>query len=184
MPRPATVLFVPESAYGPTNNCIGVGAVLRDRGYRVVFASEVSWRGRLEALGFEEDLVELAPTAAAGNGGAADAGEAQYAGGTGADGQSAGASAAGQFWADFVKETAPTFRRPTIEQLEQFIRPTWQALLDGARFAQGQLEAVVDRQRPDVIVEDNVCAFPALLTAGAPFVRIVSCNRYPSRAQM
>ena len=176
MPRPATVLFVPESAYGPTNNCIGVGALLRDRGYRVVFASEVSWRGRLEALGFEEDLVELAPPAAAGNGGAVDAGEAQYAGGTGADGQSAGASAAGQFWADFVKETAPAFRRPTIEQLEQFIRPTWQALLDGARFAQGQLEAVVDRQRPDVIVEDNVCAFPALLTAGAPFVRIVSCN--------
>jgi MGT family glycosyltransferase len=27
-----------------------------------------------------------------------------------------------------------------------------------------------------VIVEDNVVAFPALLTAGAPFVRIVSCN--------
>jgi len=29
---------------------------------------------------------------------------------------------------------------------------------------------------PDVVVEDNVVAFPALLTAGAPFVRIVSCN--------
>src|SRR5262249_52420908 len=26
------------------------------------------------------------------------------------------------------------------------------------------------------IVEDNVVGFPALLTAGAPFVRIVSCN--------
>ena len=30
--------------------------------------------------------------------------------------------------------------------------------------------------RPDVIVEDNVLAFPALVTAGVPFVRIVSCN--------
>ena len=32
------------------------------------------------------------------------------------------------------------------------------------------------RTRPDVIVEDNVISFPALLTAGVPFVRIVSCN--------
>jgi hypothetical protein len=30
--------------------------------------------------------------------------------------------------------------------------------------------------RPDVIVEDNVVGFPALVTAGVPFVRIVSCN--------
>ncbi len=148
---PLTVLFMPESAYGPTNNCIGIGASLRARGHRVVFASEESWRGRLEALGFEEDLVALAP--ASPNGGSA-----------------------GQFWTDFVKETAPAFRRPAIEQLEPFVLPTWRALVDGARYAQPQLEAVIERQRPDVIVEDNVCTFPALLTAGAPFVRIVSCN--------
>jgi UDP:flavonoid glycosyltransferase YjiC (YdhE family) len=34
---PLTVLFVPESAYGPTNNCVGIGDVLRRRGHRVVF---------------------------------------------------------------------------------------------------------------------------------------------------
>ncbi len=161
MSRASTVLFMPESAYGPTNNCIGIGAVLRARGHRVVFASEASWKGRLEALGFEEDLIDLAPPADA-------------AGGADADAEAS--ASAGQFWTDFVKETAPAFRLPTIEQLEQFILPTWQALLDGARVAQDQLEAVIDRQRPDVVVEDNVCAFPALLTAGAPFVRIVSCN--------
>ncbi|MFM1917080.1 MAG: hypothetical protein RJB01_595, partial [Actinomycetota bacterium] len=32
------------------------------------------------------------------------------------------------------------------------------------------------RVQPDVIVEDNVVCFPALNTAGVPFVRIVSCN--------
>ncbi len=186
MSRPLTVLFVPESAYGPTNNCIGIGAVLRARGHRVVFASELSWRGRLEALGFEEDLVALAPPTDAATAHAGDADTDHGDADTDHDDADAdhddagtdagGSAAAGQFWTDFVKETAPAFRLPTIEQLEQFVRPTWQALLDGARFAQDQLEAVVDRQRPDVIVEDNVCAFPALLTAGAPFVRIVSCN--------
>lgn len=163
MPRPLTVLFMPESAYGPTNNCIGIGAALRGRGHRVVFASESSWRGRLETLGFEEDLVELSPPATSEDAAGSGPGEAP-------------GSDAGGFWTDFVKETAPSFRLPTIEQLEHFVRPTWQALLEGARFAQEQLASVVDRQRPDVVVEDNVCAFPALLTAGAPFVRIVSCN--------
>lgn len=168
-----TVLFMPESAYGPTNNCIGIGAVLRARGHRVVFAAESSWRGRLEALGFDEDLVELAPTPAQDEAGGSTAADGAGKG----DGDGTGSSTdAGQFWTDFVRETAPVFKLPTIEQLEHFVRPTWQALLDGARYAQGQLEAVVDRQRPDVVVEDNVCAFPALLTAGAPFVRIVSCN--------
>jgi len=159
MAKPLTVLFMPESAYGPTNNCVGIGDVLRRRGHHVVFAAEASWRGKLAALGFEEDLVDLAPPPESPN-----------------DGERSPASDAGQFWTDFVKETAPVFRLPTIEQLETFIRPTWEALIDGARYCQPQLESVIDRHRPDVVVEDNVCAFPALVTAGAPFVRIVSCN--------
>ncbi len=151
--RPLTVLFMPESAHGPTNNCIGIGDVLRRRGHRVVFAAEASWRGRLDALGFEEDLVDLAPPAEDG-----DAGDA------------------GQFWKDFIKATAPEFRKPTIEQLATFMQPTWQALIDGAMYCQPQLQAILDRVRPDVIVEDNVVAFPALTTHAAPYVRIVSCN--------
>ncbi len=66
MAAPLTVLFMPESAFGPTNQCIGLGDVLRRRGHRVVFAAEASWRGRLAPLGFEEDLVDLAPPAADG----------------------------------------------------------------------------------------------------------------------
>ena len=143
--RPLTVLFMPESAHGPTNNCIGIGDVLRRRGHRVVFAAEASWRGRLDALGFEEDLVDLAPPAEDG-----DAGDA------------------GQFWKDFIRDTAPEFRKPTIEQLATFMQPTWQALIDGAMYCQPQLREILDRVRPDVIVEDNVIAFPALTTNDGP----------------
>ncbi len=149
--RPLTVLFMPESAYGPTNNCIGIGDVLRRRGHRVVFAAEASWKGRLEPLGFEEDLVDLSEPAAADQD-------------------------AGQFWKDFIASTAPEFRKPTIEQLDTWIKPVWAELIGGARYCHDQLTAIVTRTRPDVIVEDNVVSFPALLTAGVPFVRIVSCN--------
>ena len=150
--RPLTVLFMPESAYGPTNNCIGIGDVLRRRGHRVVFAAEASWKGRLEPLGFEEDLVDLSPP------------------------PEQAPQDAGAFWKEFIASTAPEFRKPTIEQLDTWIKPVWAELISGARYCQEQLAEIVARTRPDVIVEDNVISFPALLTAGVPFVRIVSCN--------
>ncbi len=148
-----TIVFMPESAYGPTNNCIGIGKILEQRGHRVIFAAEASWKGRLEPLGFEEDLVDLAPP---------PEGDAEHD--------------AGQFWTDFITETAPEFRKPTIEQLATFIEPVFASLIDGATYCEPQLQAIVDRAQPDVIVEDNVNAFPALLTHGAPWVRIMSCN--------
>ncbi len=165
MAQPLTILFMPESAYGPTNNCIGIGDVLRRRGHRVVFAAEASWSGRLEPLGFVEDLVDLAPP------------PAPDPEGTGT------AQDAGQFWKDFIRDTAPEFRKPTIEQLATFMVPTWQALIDGAKFCEPQLREIIARNRPDVIVEDNVVTFPALQTAGRPFVRIVSCNPLEIRGE-
>ncbi len=153
MSEKLTILFMPESAYGPTNQCIGLGYRLKQRGHRVVFAAEASWKGKLEALGFEEDLVDLAPPA-----------------------ENADEQDAGQFWKDFIRDTSPEFRKPTIEQLETFVKPTWQALIDGAMYCEPQLKAIIERVKPDVVVEDNVLCFPALMTAGVPFVRIVSCN--------
>jgi MGT family glycosyltransferase len=146
-----TIVFFPEGAYGPTNNCVGIGKVLRERGHRVVFVVEESFAGTLEEQGFEERLMRLQP--------AADTEEEP-----------------GQFWKDFIRETGPVFRRPTIDQLEGFIQPTWQALIDGAKHVDERLREIFDEIRPDAIVEDNVVAFPAVVTADAPWVRIVSCN--------
>jgi MGT family glycosyltransferase len=158
-PRPdgtLTVLFMPESAYGPTNQCIGLGKVLLDRGHRVVFAAEASWAGRLAPYGFDEALVDLAEP----DPDAVDTGE----------------GAAGQFWIDFVNETAPEFAKPTRDQLASFVQPTYDALVTGARYAEPRLRQIIAEHRPDVVVEDNVVSFPALMTSDAAFVRIVSCN--------
>ena len=151
--KPLTIMFWPESAYGPTNQCIGLAAILRDRGHRIVFAAESSWAGKLAPLGFIEELVDLAEPA-----------------------EGAAQEDAGKFWTDFIAETAPEFRRPTVEQLDSFIKPTYEALIDGAKYCEPRLRAIVAEHQPDVIVEDNVVLFPALTTSGAPFVRIVSCS--------
>ena len=144
-------MFFPEGAFGPTNNCVGIGAVLRGRGHRVVFVIEESFAGTLEAKGFEERLMRLKPRPEV-------------------------PEEPGQFWKDFIRETAPQFRRPTIEQLEGLIAPIWTELIDGSKFVDPRLREIFDEVRPDAIVQDNVVAFPAVTTAGVPWVRIVSCN--------
>jgi len=82
----------------------------------------------------------------------------------------------GQFWKNFVRETSPAFRKTTLEQLAEFIAPTWQALVDGARYVDDWLAQTLAEVDPDVVVEDNVVGFPAILASGRPWVRIVSCN--------
>ena len=54
--------------------------------------------GTLEAKGFEERLMRLGPPPAE-------------------------PEVPGQFWIDFIRDTAPVFRKPTIEQLGEFIAP-------------------------------------------------------------
>ena len=146
-----TIVFFPEGAYGPTNNCAGVGAVLKARGHRVVFIVEESFAGTLEARGFEERLMRLGPPPAE-------------------------PEVPGQFWIDFIRDTAPVFRKPTIEQLGEFIAPTFQALIDGAKYVNARLIEILDELQPDAIVEDNVVSFPAVMAAGRPWVRLLSCN--------
>ncbi len=148
---PRTVVFFPEGAFGPTNNCVGIANVLRQRGHRVVFVVEESFAGTLSAKGFEERLMRLqAPPEVP--------------------------EEPGQFWKDFIRDTAPHFRKSTTEQLESLILPIWEQLVSGSIYVEERLGEIFAEVQPDVIVQDNVVAFPAVLAAGVPWVRIVSCN--------
>jgi len=112
---------------------------------------EESFRGTLAAMGFEEQLMRLKPEP--------DVEEAP-----------------GQFWKDFIHDTAPEFRKSTFEQIETLIQPIWSELISGSIYATGRLTQIFGEVRPDVIVQDNVVAFAPVVTAGTPWVRIVSCN--------
>ena len=90
-----------------------------ERGHRVVFVVEESFAGTLEAKGFEEATMRLAPPPEE-------------------------PEVPGQFWKDFIRETAPEFRKPTIEQLASFLEPTWQALIDGSMYVNDRLASIFD----------------------------------------
>lgn len=161
-----TFLFMPESAYGPTNNCIGIGNELLARGHRVVFSSDASWEGKLSALGFEEELVSMDPPSE----------EAAPVEDAASPDETAEEQDAGAFWKEYIQAMSPEFRKPTIEQIETVTKGIWEGGVAASQVAEEQLSAVVERVQPDVIVQDNFVMFPALYTGEAPFVRIVSCN--------
>ena len=149
---PTTVAFLPEvGALGADVNCVALAEVLRERGVRCLFVVDESFAGLLEAKGFDEVLLRVADPPADDDGGA--------------DG-----------WAEYVRVTAPEFRKPTIEQVATVVKPIWETLVAQGRYAHERLVEVWREQAPDVIVTDNVSAFPSILTSGVPWVRAVSCN--------
>src|SRR5258705_10763798 len=105
--KPTVALFPEPGAWGPTNNLVAVGNHLRERGIRTVFVIEESFEGELAERGFEEWLMRLAPPPE-------------------------GEEAVGGGWAEFVRETSPQFRRPTIDQLETATAPICAEFVDGA----------------------------------------------------
>ena len=147
-----TIAFFPEpGAWGPTNNCAAMAGVLRRRGHRVVFVVDESFAGVLEARGFEERLFRMAPAEES-------------------------ADEAADPWSEFIRVTAPEFRKPTIEQIATVTRPIWETLVAAEQYSHERVMAIWDEVRPDVVVTDNVTGYPAIELAGAPWVRVVSCN--------
>ncbi len=97
-----------------------------------MFIVEESFAGTLEAKGFEERLMRLGPKPVV-------------------------EEVPGQFWIDFIRDTAPVFRKPTIVQLQEFIAPTWGALIEGAKYVDDRLAVIIDELAPDAIVEEASC---------------------------
>lgn len=152
MSQARTIAFFPEpGAWGPTNNCSAMASVLLERGHRIVFVVDESFAGVLEARGFDERLFRMAPPEDDSDG-AADP------------------------WAEFIRLTAPEFRRPTVEQIETVTKPIWQALVKGEQYSHERVMAIWEDVHPDAVVTDNVTGYPAVELTHAPWVRVVSCN--------
>ena len=149
----ATIVFFPEGAYGPTNNCVGIGQVLRDRGHRVVFVLEESFAGTPRGAGLR-GAAAAARAAPRGRGGAGPVLEGLHP----RDGA-----------------RLPASRRSSSSARSSSRR--------GARSATGRATATTGSRRsstrcePDVDGRGQRRLLPgARAQSGRPWARIVSCN--------
>ncbi|TRC96521.1 glycosyltransferase [Mesorhizobium sp. WSM4303] len=144
-----TIALFPEASFGAALNCVGIAQALRARGARPVFICHAGFSGVFADYGFQEYQL---PT----NEPLSDSDRQSY-------------------WQAFVRRHLPHFRLSPIDQLETYVAPTWQAIVDTAVNAEAPLRQLLARLKPDAVVLDNVIMFPAIAAAGCPWVRVVSC---------
>lgn len=144
-----TIAFFPEASFGAALNCVGIAQALRERGHEAVFLCDPGFAGVFENYGFTEHPVPMAP----------DMSDEELE----------------KFWSAFITRHLPHFRLSPEDQLPTYVRDCWEAIVDSAEIAEAPLQAALGRIDPDAIVVDNVIGFPALMQAGVPWVRMVSC---------
>ncbi|MBZ9994770.1 nucleotide disphospho-sugar-binding domain-containing protein [Mesorhizobium sp. BH1-1-4] len=144
-----TIALFPEASFGAALNCVGIAQALRARGARPVFICHAGFSGVFADYGFQEYQL---PTD-----------------------EPLSDSERQSYWQAFVRRHLPHFRLSPIDQLETYVAPTWQAIVDTAVNAEAPLRQLLARLKPDAVVLDNVIMFPAIASAGCPWVRVVSC---------
>lgn len=145
-----TIAFFPEAAFGPALNSVGIAQACREQGHRAVFICDPGFRGVFSEYGFEEfevNLSEPMPPEQAAN-----------------------------YWSDFIQQHIPNFHKSAYDQIDNYVKDCWEAIVDTAKWAQKGLPEVLNEIKPDLICVDNVILFPAIKQSGVPWVRIVSCS--------
>jgi MGT family glycosyltransferase len=141
-----TIAFFPEAAFGPALNSVGIAQECRKMGHEPVFICDPSMEGVFEDYGFDEHFVHMSDPDA-------DAG-----------------------WEEFINKHIPNFDKTPRGQIDNYVKETYQAIVDSAKWAEKDLPEVLETIDPDLIVVDNVILFPATKQYGVPWVRITSCS--------
>jgi UDP:flavonoid glycosyltransferase YjiC (YdhE family) len=147
---PKTFAFFPEAAYGPALNSVGIAQAVTALGHRAVFLSDPGFVPVYEGYGFEAHPVALS--------------------------EPMPPEEMAKFWENFINGHIPNFRKAPIDQIDNYVKDCWAAIVDSAKWAQKDLPGVLARVKPDVICVDNVILFPAIKQWGVPWVRIISCS--------
>jgi MGT family glycosyltransferase len=151
---PSTIAFFPEAAFGPALNSVGIAQAVEKLGHRAVFLSDPGFSGVYREYGFEAHDVNLS----------APMPPEEMA----------------RFWSDFVNAHIPNFAKSPFDQIDNYVRECWEAIVSTARWAEKDLPAVLERAKPDAICVDNVILFPAVKRYSRdhdkPWLRIISCS--------
>lgn len=150
MSKQKTIVFFPEGAFGPALNSVGIAQACAAKGHRVVFLTDPGFASVFEGYGFEECLVNLS--------------------------EPMPAEEMANYWSDFINGHIPNFNKTPYEQIDNYVKECWEAIVETSKWAEKDLPRALDEIKPDLICIDNVVLFPATKRYGVPWVRIISCS--------
>ena len=145
-----TIAFFPEAAFGPALNSVGIAQEVKKLGHNPVFICDKGFEGVFTQYGFEEHHVNMS--------------------------EPMSAEEMAKYWVDFINGHIPNFNKQPIDQIENYVKDCWDAIVETSIWAEKDLPNVLNKIKPDVICIDNVILFPATKQYGKPWVRIISCS--------
>jgi len=149
-----TIAFFPEAAFGPALNSVGIAQACEKLGYKVVFLTDPGMGGVYAGYGFEEHMVNMS--------------------------EPMPPEEMAKYWSDFINGHIPNFNKTPYEQLDNYVKDCWEAIVGTAIWAEKDLPGVLAKVKPDVVCVDNVILFPAIKHYSRemkkPWVRIISCS--------
>ncbi|HEY7765260.1 MAG TPA: glycosyltransferase [Aestuariivirgaceae bacterium] len=149
-----TIAFFPEAAFGPALNSVGIAQAVELLGHKAVFLSDPGFLHVYQGYGFEAHPVNLS--------------------------EPMPPEEMAKFWTEFINGHIPNFRKSPHEQIDNYVKDCWQAIVSTAKWAEKDLPGMLARLRPDVVCVDNVILFPAIKHYARekrkPWVRIISCS--------
>ena len=148
------IAFFPEAAFGPALNSVGIAQACEALGNKAVFLTDPGMRGVYQGYGFDEHIVNLS--------------------------EPMDAEAMAKYWQAFINGHIKNFDKPPYEQIDNYIRECWEAIVSTSKWAEKDLPAVLEKVKPDLICVDNVILFPAIKRysrqTDRPWVRVISCS--------
>ena len=148
------IAFFPEAAFGPALNSVGIAQAVEKLGHKAVFFTDPGFTGVYAEYGFDEYPVNMSEPMAP--------------------------EEMAKFWSDFINGHIPNFAKSPYDQIDNYVRDCWEAIVDSSKWAEKDLPSVLADARPDVVCIDNVVLFPAIKRYskdhGKPWVRIISCS--------
>lgn len=149
-----TIAFFPEAAFGPALNSVGIAQATEALGHKAVFLCDPGFTGVFAGYGFPEHHVPMS--------------------------EPMPAEEMAKYWSDFINGHIPNFRKTPYQQIDNYVKDCWAAIVSTAKWAEKSLPGILEQVKPDVVCVDNVILFPAIKRYsqqhGKPWVRIISCS--------
>ena len=133
-----TIAFFPEAAFGPALNSVGIAQAVEALGHKAVFLSDPGFVSVYQGYGFEAHPVNLSEPMP----------PEQMA----------------KFWEDFINGHIPNFRKSPYDQVDNYVKDCWTAIVDSAKWAQKDLPGVL--ADTSAVLRDHEVSIESLIQRG------------------
>jgi len=148
------IAFFPEAAFGPALNSVGIAQACEKLGHKAVFLTDPGMQGVYSGYGFDEYTVNMS--------------------------EPMPPQEMARYWTDFINGHIPNFDLSPYQQIDNYVKECWEAIVETAIWAEKELPGVLGKIQPDMVCVDNVILFPAIKRYARenqkPWVRIISCS--------